>query len=72
MTPPTDDVPLPKRPYRDSVIFYGILSALIVIVAALTGGDLAKAGLIAGGFFVVATAWSWWRFRARIAREPEL
>ena len=31
---------------------------------ALTGGDLARAALVAAGFFVAATAWSWWRFRS--------
>ena len=64
-----DDIPIPKRPYRDSAVFYGILSAIIVGVAAITGGDLAKAGFVAVGFFVVATAWSWWRFRQRLQRE---
>ncbi len=63
------EIPTPKRPYRDSAIFYAILSAIIVVVAAITGGDLGKAGLIAVGFFVVATAWSWWRFRERLQRE---
>ena len=63
------DIPIPKRPYRDSAIFYAILSAIIVGVAAITGGDLAKAGLVAVAFFVVATAWSWWRFRQRLQRE---
>ncbi len=63
------ETPIPKRPYRDSAIFYGILSAIIVGVAAITGGDLAKAGLVAVGFFFVATAWSWWRFRQRLQRE---
>jgi membrane protein implicated in regulation of membrane protease activity len=61
--------PVPKRPFRDSAIFYAVLSLIIVGVAAITGGDIAKASLVAIGFFVVATAWSWWRFRERIARE---
>ncbi|MFN2470158.1 MAG: hypothetical protein ABR583_04060 [Gaiellaceae bacterium] len=60
---------MPKRPYRDSAIVYGIFAAIIVVVAALTGGDLLKAGAVAVGFFVVATAWSWWRFRKRLERE---
>ncbi len=63
------EIPIPKRPYRDSAIFYAILSAIVVGVAAITGGDLVKAGLVAVGFFVVATAWSWWRFRQRLQRE---
>jgi hypothetical protein len=65
---PRDRTPVPKRPYRDSVIVYAVFSLIIVGVAALTGGDLTKAILVAVGFFVIATGWSWWRFRERIAR----
>jgi membrane protein implicated in regulation of membrane protease activity len=68
---PRDRTPVPKRPYRDSVIVYAVFSLIIVGVAALTGGDLTKAILVAGAFFVIATGWSWWRFRERIARESK-
>ncbi len=61
--------PVPKRPFRDSAIFYAVLSLIIVGVAALTGGDVPKASLVALAFFAVATVWSWWRFRERLARE---
>lgn len=60
---------LPKRPFRDSAILYGVLGIVIVVVSAFTGGDLAKGFVIAVVFFVAATSWSWWRFRDRIARE---
>ena len=30
-------LPLPKRPYRDSAIFYAVLAVLFVILAGLTG-----------------------------------
>ena len=75
-------VPLPRRPYRDSVLFYAALAALIVGVAWATGGrvlpgDLLRdpddgppqvgALLVAVVFFLVATAWSWWRFRRQLA-----
>ena len=63
------DKPRTPRPYRDVVVGYAILAALVVLVAALTGGDLLRAVLIAVGCFVAATAWSWWRFRTREARE---
>jgi membrane protein DedA with SNARE-associated domain len=69
--------PLPKRPFRDSAIFYGVLSVLFVVIVWATGGTvLPRWGdegreigglLIAILFFVVATAYSWWRFRKRIA-----
>ena len=78
--PLAPDLPVPKRPLRDSVVFYGILSILLVLFAWLTGGrllpgDIGKrepelgAVLVAVVFFVVATAWSWWRFRVRLERE---
>jgi hypothetical protein len=63
------DQPLPKRPYRNSAIFHGALACLIVVVAWATGGNLANAALVAIGFFVVATAWSWTQWRRRMAVE---
>jgi membrane protein DedA with SNARE-associated domain len=67
---------LPKRPFRDSAIFYGVLSVLFVVIVWATGGTvLPRWGdegreigglLIAILFFLVATAYSWWRFRQRI------
>ncbi len=61
--------PLPQRPYRDSLILHLVLGAAIVVVSWFTGGDLARATAVAAGFVVLATAWSWWRFRRRIQRE---
>ena len=68
---PRADLPLPKRPYRDSLVFYAVLATCLVGVALVTGGDLARALVVGAAFFVVATAWSWWRFRARIASEQK-
>ena len=74
-------LPLPKRPFRDSAIFYGVLSVLFVLVVWGTGGAVLprwddqqrEVGglLIAMLFFVVATAYSWWRFRQRIEEEEQ-
>jgi len=61
-----DGAPIPERPYRDSALLYGGLAVVVLIFAALTGTDLVKAGLVAIGFFVAATAWAWWRLRSRI------
>jgi len=58
-----------RHPFRDTVILYAVLAIVIVIVAALTNGDLARALVGAVGFFVVATAWSWWRSRRRAEQE---
>jgi drug/metabolite transporter (DMT)-like permease len=63
------DVPPPKRPYRDTLLVYGGLSIVIVVVAWLTGGSLANAVVIAAFFFVVASAWTIWRFRVRAREE---
>ena len=61
--------PLPKRPFRDSAIFYGALSLALVLLAYLTGGDIRRAFLFGLGFFLVATAWTWWKFRVRLQEE---
>ena len=74
-------LPLPKRPFRDSAIFYGVLAVLFVLVVWATGGAVLprwddqqrEVGglLIAMLFFVVATGYSWWRFRQRIEEEEQ-
>jgi hypothetical protein len=60
---------MPKRPFRDSAIFYGVLAGAVVVVSVLTGGSVVRGVLVAAAFFLVATAYSWWRFRRRLARE---
>ena len=61
--------PLPKRPYRDSLVLYAVLGVVIVVISWATGGDLGRALVVATAFVLVATAWSWWRFRQRLERE---
>jgi hypothetical protein len=58
---------LPKRPYRDSALLYGALAVVVLVFALLTGGGVVRAVVVALAFFVCATAWSWWRFRQRLA-----
>ena len=65
----TPSRPLPRRPYRDSVVLYGAMTILLVFVAAITGGSIVRALVIGGFFFVVATAWSWRRWRERLREE---
>lgn len=64
---------LPSHPYRDAAIFHGCLGVLIVVLAWITGGNGVRALGVAAAYFVVATAWSWWRFRqrARLAATSE-
>jgi membrane protein implicated in regulation of membrane protease activity len=60
---------VPRHPYRDSAIFYAVLAALIVGVALLTGGGMKRAFAFAAIFFVLATGWSWWKWRQRLAAQ---
>jgi hypothetical protein len=73
--------PMPKRPFRDTAIFYGALSIVLVLIVWATGGALlprldddhrAPGGLlIAVLFFLVATGYGWWRFKQRLRLEAE-
>ncbi len=64
------DEKLPKRPFRDSAIFYGVLAVLGFGFLLLTGQEAMKAALGAGAAFLLATSWSWWRF-ARAQNDQE-
>jgi Flp pilus assembly protein TadB len=63
-----------KHPYRDTMIVYAALALVIVGFAAVTGGDLGRAVLIAALFYLAATAWSllWWRRKLRQRRTEQL
>lgn len=58
----------PRHPYRDTAILHAALGSVILLVAWLTGGDLAKSAVVAGIYVVVAVGWSWYRFRQRLRR----
>jgi hypothetical protein len=60
---------VPKHPYRDSAIVYGVLAGIVVGVTALTGGNMRAALIIAPLLFAVATGYSWWRWRQREREE---
>jgi hypothetical protein len=61
---------LPKRPFRDSAIFYGVLAVFGFGFLLLTGQEPVRAAVGAGAAFLLATSWSWWRFsRARDDQE---
>jgi membrane protein implicated in regulation of membrane protease activity len=62
---------IPRRPYRDTVIVYAVLAAVVVIVAAATGGGIVRAVIVAAAFFLVATAFSWWRWRERLRSQEK-
>jgi Flp pilus assembly protein TadB len=53
------------RPYRDSALAYAALGSLVAIFAYVTGSSLLRS--LTGGIaaFALATAYTWWRLRAR-------
>ena len=61
--------PLSKRPYRDSVVLNVVLAVLIVLISWGTGGELRRAFVFAALYFVIATAWSWWRLKQRLGKD---
>ena len=58
-----------RRLYRDSLILNLVLAALILVISWATAGDPARALVYAVIYLVVATAWMWWRFRQRAAKD---
>jgi Flp pilus assembly protein TadB len=60
---------IPAHPFRDSAILYAVLAGVIVLMTAITGGGLARGIFVAIAFFVVATGWTWWRFRQRLQAD---
>jgi uncharacterized membrane protein len=61
--------PIPKRPFRDSALFYAALAIVFVVVVAISGGNLMLAIPVAVGLFVIATGYAWWKFRQRMRLE---
>jgi predicted tellurium resistance membrane protein TerC len=66
--------PIPSRrrslhPYRDSAIVYGILAALVVSIAVLTGGRVAWSIVLGIAAFLLATGWTWWHLRQQAQRR---
>ena len=59
----------PKSPVRDTLVVYGVLSLIILLVAWLTGGSLGRALIVVPVFYVIASAWTIQRLRARARRE---
>jgi hypothetical protein len=63
------ETPPPKHPYRDTALVYAGFAIVLVLVAWLTGGGVRRAAAIALLFFVVATAWTSYRFRAKLREQ---
>jgi hypothetical protein len=63
--------PLPKRPYRVSLLVNLGLAVLLFLFSWALGGSIVQGVFYATLYFVVATGWNWWRLRKRLARERE-
>jgi membrane protein implicated in regulation of membrane protease activity len=50
--------PRPKHPYRDTLLVYAGLAAVVVLVGWLTGGGIVKAVVVAVAVFAVASVYS--------------
>jgi hypothetical protein len=62
---------LPKRPYRYSLLLNLVLGAALFAFAWLASGRLVDAIIYAIFYLVVATGFTWFRLRRRIAKERE-
>ena len=65
--PPRRSGAIPKHPYRDTAVVYGVIAVLVVILSLASGGSVGRAVITAALVYVVATLWSWrlWRNRLR-------
>jgi hypothetical protein len=61
--------PLPKHPYRDSIVVYGFFALLVVLLAWVTGGSVERGIVVAAAVWVAASLWSIVRWRERLRRE---
>lgn len=60
---------LTSHPYRHAAIAHGTLAVVIAGLGWATSSHVGRTMLMALGYFVVATSWTWWRYRERERRE---
>jgi membrane protein implicated in regulation of membrane protease activity len=61
--------PIPKHPYRDTLLVYAGFAVFIVLLGWATGGSVTKAIVVAAVVYVAASAWSLARWHQRLRRE---
>jgi hypothetical protein len=61
--------PVPVHPYRDTIIIYGALSLIVLVIAAVTGNYWGI--LIVAIAFLGATIYSCWYWRDRLREQNE-
>jgi len=62
---------VPRHPYRDSLLVYGLFAFVVVVAAWATGGPVWRAVAIAAVAWAAASAWSVVRWRQRLRRSDE-
>ena len=60
---------LTKHPYRHAAIAHGTLAVVILGFGWATSSPVGRTALMALGYFVVATSWTWWRYREQGRRD---
>jgi hypothetical protein len=66
---PTSKRAVPQHPYRDTIILYGSLALIVLVIAAVTGRYWAM--VFVGVAFVGATVYSCWYWRDRLREQNE-
>ncbi len=59
----------PRRLFRDSVIVYGVLAVVVLVLGLVLGRGVMWTIALALGSFVLATSYSWWRIKRRAESE---
>lgn len=62
------EAPVPKHPYRDTLLVYGAFAVLLVLLAWVTGQPVGKAIIVMAIVFAAASSWSMVRWRQRLRR----
>jgi membrane protein implicated in regulation of membrane protease activity len=60
---------IPKRPFRDSAILYGVLAVILFVAGVAVGRGVVNSLIAAIAIFALTTSYAWWRFQRRIDRE---
>ena len=61
--------PVPRHPYRDTLILYGAIAAILVVITAATGRY--KALIVVVVAFIAASIYSCWYWRDRLRERDE-
>jgi hypothetical protein len=61
--------PVPEHPYRDTIVLYGSLALIVLVIAAATGRYWAMVFVAVA--FVGATVYSCWYWRDRLREQNE-